>query len=194
MQIRNRWVGALAALVIALGVASATAQAQEKPFKVTGAGAGPDGLPLPGQAPRMHWAVGTATHLGKYYGEGSLETISAAPQADGTITGTFGSGPGGFVFHGANKKDVLATDYGRVDGNPGTFTLYPVGGGDFVAAWVAEFVVDPDRSAGKFAGVTGSWTMLAMSEPFNPFAAEPEPVYYAWKGEGTLTFPKKGKK
>jgi hypothetical protein len=190
---RRRWIGALAALAVALVVGGSPAAAQDKPFKVVGAGVGPDGLPLPGQDPRPHWAIGTATGLGKYYGEGSVETLTAVPQPDGTITGNFGSGPGGFVFYGANKKDVLATDYGRAEGNPGTFTLYPTGDGNFVAVWVAEFVVDPDRSAGKFAGVTGSWTMIAMSEPFNPFADPAEPVAYSWVGEGTLTYPKKKK-
>jgi len=195
MSLRNRWAGALAALVVALVVGGSTAQAQAKPFHISGTGAGPDGLPFPGQDPRYHWAVGTATHLGKYFGEGSVETetLNIDPET-GVITGEFGSGPGGFVFYGANKKDVLATDYGRVEGDPGTYTLTPVGGGDYVAVWVAEFVVDPARSAGKFAGVTGSWTMIAVSEPFNPLIGEP--VAYSWEGVGELTFakPKAAKK
>ena len=189
MVLRSRWAGALAALVVALVVGGSTAQAQTKPFHVSGAGEGPDGLPLPGQGDRFHWAVGTATHLGLYYGEGSVvtETLNVDPDT-GVITGEFGSGPNGFVFYGANGKNVLATDYGRAEGNPGTYTLTPVGGGDYVAVWVADFVARPDDSRGKFAGVTGSWTMIAVSEPFNPLAGDP--VSYSWEGVGELTFKK----
>ena len=43
-------------------------------IKITGAGVGPSGLPLPGQNPRMHWIVGEATHLGHHYGEGTVRT------------------------------------------------------------------------------------------------------------------------
>src|SRR5262249_4380782 len=47
----------LAALVVLLALACGGAQAQVKPFKISGAGVGPLGLPLPGQDPRPHWAV-----------------------------------------------------------------------------------------------------------------------------------------
>ena len=41
-------------------------------------------------------------------------------------------------------------------------------------------------STGKFEGVTGSWTMFANSEPF--VLGSNDPVYYVWKGDGSLTF------
>jgi hypothetical protein len=192
MWTRNRWVGALGALVVALAVGG-TAQAQVKPFKVVGAGVGPVGLPLPGQDPRPHWAIGTATGLGKYYGEGSVETLTADfDPATGIFTGTFGSGSP-FEFEGANG-DVLSCDYGHFDkatgeAKVGTFTLKPTGEpGEYVAFWVADFTPTAD-STGKFRGVTGGWTMYAQSEPF--ILGSSDPVAYSWKGSGTLTFPKK---
>ena len=54
---------------------------------------------------------------------------------------------------------------------------------------VAEFVVDPVASTGRFAGVTGSWVMDAWSEPFVPGATDP--FLYGWEGKGRLTFPKR---
>src|SRR5438270_7229892 len=167
----------LAALLASLWVASAPAQAQVvKPFKITGGGVGPTGLPLPGQAPRPHWIVGEATYLGRHYGEGTIRTDSAVfDPGTGTIVGQFGSGSP-FVFVAANG-DRLVTWYGRTDhgaGQPGTFELTILGfqGVSPVveALWVAEFVVVPDASTGKFAGATGSWVMVARSEPFVLFS------------------------
>jgi hypothetical protein len=62
---RTRIKVLLATLVATLVIAGNSANAQVKPFKIVGAGIGPEGFALPGQAPRSHWAVGTATHLGK---------------------------------------------------------------------------------------------------------------------------------
>jgi hypothetical protein len=98
------------------------------------------------------------------------------------------------VFTGANG-DQLVTWYGRTDhgaSQPGTFVLtilnvLPDGSLVVQAAWVAEFVAQPDQSTGKFAGVTGSWIMCAYSEPF--VLGSDDPVDYSWEGEGTLTFP-----
>ena len=39
---------------------------------------------------------------------------------------------------------------------------------------------------GKFAGVTGSWVMVARSEPF--VLGSDDPVAYSWEGQGQLTF------
>jgi hypothetical protein len=176
-----------------LAVASPQAQAQvTKPFKISGAGVGPVGLPLPDQDPRTHWAAGQATHLGAYCGAGEVETDSAELQPDGTIAGEFGSGSP-FVFTGANG-DELVCWYGRTDhgaSTPGTFVLtilqINADGSMLVeAAWIAEFVPDPDESTGKFAGVKGSWTMYAYSSPF--ILGSSDPVDYSWDGEGTLTF------
>jgi hypothetical protein len=185
-------------LLLAFVVASPPAHAQVvKPFKIKGSGVGPDGLPLPMQPPREHWIIGEATQLGRHYGEGTVQTDSAAfDPGTGTFTGEFGSGSQ-FVFTGANG-DKLVTWYGRTDHgaqNAGTFTLYVVGfatsGNPIVeAAWIAEFVAQPDESTGKFAGVTGSWIMYAYSAPFELTTSDP--VFYSWEGEGTLTY-KKGK-
>ena len=186
----------LVALIAGLGLATAPAHAQVvKPFKIKGSGEGPTGLPLPGQEPRMHWIVGEATHLGRHYGEGTVQTDSAVvnPEA-GLITGEFGSGTP-FVFIGAND-DRLVTWYGRTDhgaSEPGSFTLTILGAtpdGALIveAAWIAEFVAVPEDSTGKFAGVSGSWIMYAFSEPF--VLGSDDPVVYSWEGEGTLTFQK----
>jgi hypothetical protein len=181
----GRAVSAVALLGLIAG-ASTPAHAQVKPFKITGAGIGPHGLPLPGQPPRPHWAIGEATQLGRYYGEGSVQTLTAMPDGQGGFTGTFQSGVP-FRFVAANG-DVLACDYGRVSDDPGTFTLTPVGDGTFIAHWVAEFVPVPDLCTGRFAGVTGGWTMYAVSDPLVP--GPDQPLAYSWHGEGSLTFPK----
>jgi hypothetical protein len=104
-------VAPLAALVAVLTLAC-RADAQVKPFKITGEGVGPLGLPLPAQDPLPHWAVGEATGLGRYLGKGTVQTDTAVPDwATGTISGEFGSGSP-FVFTGADG-DKLVTWYGR---------------------------------------------------------------------------------
>jgi hypothetical protein len=200
----------MAAAVIAVtAVACPTAEAQVKAFKISGAGEGPFGLPLPGQGAREHWVVGNATHLGRHYGEGTVQTDTVDSfqfDSDGNVTriiGTFGSGDEGFTFTAANG-DSLACHYGRIDkgaSQPGAFELSVLGEGlgddgitpSFIveALWIAEFVARPDDSTGKFAGVTGKWTMYAQSEPF--VLGSGHPVYFSWEGEGKLTFVK-GKK
>jgi hypothetical protein len=183
-------------LIAGLVLFSPAAPAQVvKPFKIVGAGQGPDGLPLPGQPPRSHWAVGTATHLGHYHGEGTVETDSANfDPSTGKIVGEFGSGSP-FVFTGANGEKLVCW-YGRTDhgaSTPGTFMLTIVdvlSDGSLVveAAWIAEFVPVPDQCTGQFAGVTGSWIMYAYSEPF--VLGSSDPANYWWEGQGTLTFQK----
>jgi hypothetical protein len=187
----------IAALVAVTALAVA-AEAQVKPFKITGSGTALTGLPLPGQDPRDHDIVGNATHLGRYTGIGSVQTESAAPNPQtGTIQGKFGSGSV-YTFVAANG-DKLVTIYGRdedgVEGEAiGDFELTPVGvteDGDLIvtAAFIADFVVQPELSTGKFSGVTGSWTMYAFTEPF--VLGSMDPAGYRWEGEGELTFPKK---
>jgi hypothetical protein len=198
MRLNPRWnavILPLAALVAVLALAGAPAHAQTKPFKVSGEGVGPEGLPLPGEGTGFHWIVGEATHLGRHYGEGTVQTDSAAFDPEtGKITGEFGSGSP-FVFEAANG-DKLVTYYGRTDfgaSTPGTFELTIVGvteNGDLIveALWIAEFVVQPELSTGRFAGATGSWVMIAWSEPF--VLGSDDPVYYGWEGEGEITFQK----
>ncbi len=168
------------------------ALAQVKPFKIQGTGVAPNGLPFPGQPPRPHFVVGTATHLGKHQGAGSIQTNTAIFQLDGSITGEFGSGEP-FVFTGANG-DILSCNYGK-SASPtrlGMFTLIPVdaSAGVYMAVFVAEFVPISAACTGKFKGVEGSWVMYAVSGPFA--LGSSEPIQYSWQGSGELTF-KKGK-
>jgi hypothetical protein len=187
---RNPLIVSFTICTLALALAPNQAEAQVKPFKITGGGIAPMGIPLPGQPGRPHWAVGNATHLGNYYGDGEVETDTANFLPDGTITGEFGS-PVPFVFTAANG-DSLACFYGRTDfgaKNPGTFELVPVpdlGPGWYVAYFVAEFVPYDPQCTGKFQGVTGSWIMYATSAPF--LLGHSDPVQYTWEGEGSLTF------
>src|SRR5262245_22041874 len=157
----------LSLVALIAGLAPAHAQVV-KPFKITGEGVGPHGLPIPGQEPREHWIVGEATHLGRHCGKGKVQTDTAVfDLPNRVVTGEFGSGTP-FAFHGANG-DCLVTWYGRTDrgaSEPGSFELTILGvtaGGALIveAAWVAEFVAVPEDSTGKFAGVTGSWVMYA---------------------------------
>jgi hypothetical protein len=195
---KSRCTSVVPSLVVLVGVlllASARSDAQVvKPFKITGEGQGPLGLPLPTEAPRPHWIDGEATHLGRHHGEGTVQTDTAEGHPDGTITGEFGSGSP-FVFTGANGEKLVCW-YGRTDhgaSKPGTFVLTildVLGDGSFIveAAWIAEFVPVSDQCTGKFAGVTGSWIMYAFSEPF--VLGSTDPVNYSWEGEGALTFQK----
>lgn len=193
----RRGVVAVGSLVVAAWVASgaATAEAQVvKPFKISGYGVGPTGLPLPGQPPRPHWIDGEATHLGRHHGEGTVRTLTADVDfAAGVITGRFGSGQP-FVFTGANG-DQLACDYGdQGHGEFGVFELTILGFTDegyliVEALWLAEFVARPAQSTGRFAGVTGSWIMVARSRPF--VLGSELPAAYWWQGDGQLTFRRK---
>lgn len=182
-------------IVAALGALSQTADAQVvKPFKITGSGIAPNGLPLPSNPPVFgeHWIVGEATHLGRHTGVGSVWTQTAAFYPDGTIRGEFGSGDP-FTFTAANG-DELVCYYGRTDfgaSQPGNFilTIVDILPGNLLvveAEWIAEFVVQPNESTGRFAGTTGSWVMYAFSEPF--ILGSTAPAGYWWEGEGRLTF------
>ncbi len=180
----------MTAVVTTLSMLSYDAQAQVKPFKIKGEGVAPLGLPFPGQPARPHIVDGTATHLGKHHGAGSIQMNTVVPQLDGSLTGTFGSGQP-FVFTGANG-DILSCNYGRTDlgaSTPGTFILIPVGApGVYMAIFVAEFVPISADCTGKFKGVTGNWVMYAATEPFA--LGSSDPIEYAWEGSGELTFKK----
>lgn len=184
----------LPALLVAALLAG-SAVAQTVPFAITGVGTAPEGLPLPGQPARPHTIVGVATHLGLHTGEGAVQpyTIDAVDPATGAISGKF---KGNFTFVRKNG-DKLATTYGDTDAGastPGTYTITPVGvtadGQPIVTAFfVAEFVVDPAASTGKFAGAKGHWTMYAQTGLF--VLGSDDPAGYAWAGAGTLTYSKK---
>ncbi|HKI20393.1 MAG TPA: hypothetical protein VKA15_21065 [Isosphaeraceae bacterium] len=188
---RNRLAAGLTLCALALVLAPNQAQAQVEPFAIIGGGFAPTGIPLPGQPPRPHWAIGGATTLGIYYGQGEVQTDTATFNADGTITGEFAS-PVPFVFAGAHG-DTLACYYGNTDfgaTSPGTFELVPVPGraGWYVAHFVAEFVPYDPECTGKFRGVSGGWIMYATTDPF--LLGSSEPLFYWWEGQGSLTFSK----
>jgi hypothetical protein len=183
-MIRNPKIAALAVCTLALAFVQSQAQAQVVPFKVTGGGIAPDGVPSnPGQS-LPHWAIGNATELGKYYGQGFVEL----DMFTGPNTATFSS-PVPFVFTAANG-DNLAFYYGRVDQgatSPGEVTLYPAGGGEVIAVFVAEFTPAFAACTGQFTKLSGgSFTMVAISEPF-VFGSD-APAGYTWSGQGTLEF------
>jgi hypothetical protein len=180
------------ALLAALAFSTTVAQAQvTKPFKIKGGGIATTGLPFPWQPPREHTSVGEATHLGRYHGDGMVQT-DTLPDLTIGAPGEFGGGSP-YVFVGANGEN-LVTWYGRTDHGatqPGSYTIdvlaaLPDGTLIVEAFFIAEFVAQPDQSTGKFAGVTGSWIMYAQTAPFVLGASDPVP--YTWEGEGTLTF------
>jgi hypothetical protein len=194
----TRWTAVtLAALVASFALACNTAEAQQtREFEVEGGGTAPKGLPLPGAPPGSHWAKGEGTFLHKYHGEGAVQInpdFTVDPKT-GNISGTFESAVP-FVFTGKDG-DKLACTYGDPKFGPqGTYELIYLGGkppgigGTYQAFFVADFIpYDPDCT-GKVKGVTGGWTMYAMTEPF--VLGSTDPVEYTWKGEGSLTFPDK---
>lgn len=153
------------------------------PFKITGSGYAPQGLPeVPGLT-GPHTATGTATELGKYTGDGVFKLLSLDMA---TLTGTF---EGTFTFVAANG-DKLAMNYGAVPGNPGRLALFPVANGQFVAVFVAEFTPDAALSTGRFANVIGGgFEMLAVSSPFSLTpSGYTTPFAYSWAGLGALEF------
>jgi hypothetical protein len=187
---RNSRFVSLAVCTFALALAPNQAQAQVKPLKITGGGLAPEGIALIPGTPAPHSAVGNATELGKYLGEGFFQILDYT----GPLTAEFSSAPE-FVFTAANG-DELAMTYGVVGNGakqPGQVTLTPNADGSFTAVFVAEFNPVPANSTGRFAKVTsGSLIMIAISEPFFIPMTSPNttPFAYTWSGEGTLTFSK----
>ena len=173
-------------LILTLG--QTDAKAQQKPFAIDGVGYAPDGINLTPGTPGPHWAVGTATELGAYYGAGFFELL----EYTGPTTAEFSSAPD-FVFTAANG-DELAVTYGVVSNGasqPGQLTLYPHSDGSFSAVFVAEFNPIPSQCTGRFAKITsGSFLMIAVSEPFFFLETTTTPFAYAWAGEGSLTYGK----
>jgi hypothetical protein len=160
------------------------------PFKVTGGGPAPDGLPLiPGQT-APHSATGTATHLGKYTGAGTFQLGSVQISPTGQVSGTF---QGNFVFVAANG-DQLACNYGS--GDSGTFTGQLSADGTTVTnvRFVAVFTPDPSQCTGRFADVVGGgFTMIANADSISLNSTVPgytAPFNYTWSGAGTLQFSK----
>jgi hypothetical protein len=188
-MIRNLRLNRLVPLAALVAVLTLTcrAEAQVKPFKVTGGGSGPDGLSLFG-ADSPHSATGNATLLGKYSGNGEANVISFDPQ---TLSGTF---EGVYVFVAANG-DKLAMTYGDTDNGAeqdGTFQLFDAGGGKVYVVFLAEFNPIPELCTGRFADVIdGSLIMVAVSSPFALVIDEDgfsPPFNYTWEGKGWLEF------
>jgi hypothetical protein len=172
-------------LLLAVAVlASPQAQAQVvKPFKVKGAGTA-DYVPLVPFVPVHHDAIGEATGLGRYQGAGEVQLLGLTSET----TANFDSAVP-FVFVAANG-DQLAFTYGDVSNHaaePGQVTLYPVDATHVFGVWVAEFNPVPSLCTGRFAKViSGSFIMVATTDPFVPGATDP--VGYSWSGEGTITY------
>jgi len=171
-------------LLVGLALASPPTQAQVvKPFKVTGAGI-VDFIPVVPFVAAHHFAIGEATELGRYYGEGEVQLLGFTS----ATTADFDSAIP-FVYIAANGEK-LAFTYGDTSNGaaqPGQVTLYPASNGEFVAVFVAEFNPVPAQCTGWFANIIGgSFIMVAVTEPFELGAFDP--VDYSWEGEGTLTF------
>jgi hypothetical protein len=175
-------------LAASLTLTSSRAEAQVKPFKITGGGYAPDGISLIPDTPAPHSATGNATELGHYTGEGWFQILDYT----GAFTAEFSSAPN-FVFVAANG-DHLAMTYGDTNNGaaePGQVTLVPNSDGSFTAYFVAEFNPDLPNCTGRFAKLTaGSFIMYAVSEPFFILGTSTTPFNYSWHGSGTLTFGK----
>jgi hypothetical protein len=173
-------VAALATALVVVLTLSGRADAQVVPFKVTGSGVA-GYLPLPGEAPAPHYATGTATHLGEYYGSGKVQVDWSTFDPETGTADFFSAEP--FVFEAANG-DQLAFNYA------GTVYLIPRADGLFDSMWVADFTPVPEACTGRFADVIdGSFTMTAITEPFFPTQTD---VSYTWSGEGWIEFANDG--
>ncbi|MBI1383200.1 MAG: hypothetical protein GC161_19205 [Planctomycetaceae bacterium] len=180
----------LTAAVAALALAS-QADAQIKPFKVSGNGTAPKGLSVGGvKSPYKSAGNGTAG-LGKYTGTGIVRSLSFDPTA---LEGTF---TGGFTFVAANGDKLACTHGDTTNGarQAGEYKLFPVSETEVVAVFLAEFNPVPKKCTGKFADVVdGSFLMLAVSKPFalqlNDQGFSP-PFDFSWQGLGWLEFDKK---
>ena len=160
------------------------------PFRISGSGSAPSGLPLESGTTVDYSATGTASGLGRYDGAGSFTLGSLDISAEtGAVSGTF---QGEFVFTAANG-DQLAVTYG------GVFTGQVSADGASVVdvKFDAFFAPDPANSTGRFASVVGGgWQMIAQTDSVSleggnqGFTA---PFDLTWSGTGSLMFAKKTK-
>lgn len=132
-------------------VAGAEAAAKARPFKAKG-DAQVSANPLDGA---LFTASGTATHLGKFFGEG--QTVFT-PNDDGTYAVT-----GSITFVAANGDELKSTFEGTLDPTTGlgtaTFT-YDGGTGRFSdAAGQADFIVVQDAPGEFNFSFTGEGTL-----------------------------------
>jgi hypothetical protein len=153
-----------------------SAEAQVKPFKISGGGIAADGFPTTLDTPAPHNAVGNATELGKYSAEGFFQLDDFT----GPLNADFSSSQP-CVFTAANG-DQIEFDYA------GTVELFTDDGVTFTAVFTATFtpVLTPGANTGRFTKVIGgSFVMVATTAPFMFGELD---VPYTWSGEGTLKF------
>lgn len=185
-NVKLRWLSMLCIAALALGGLENSALAQKEPFKVTGGGEAPGGLSVFGDDSPFN-VSGTATHLGKYSGD---EGIAIVTSIDEDLSGTF---KGSFVFVAANG-DRLVCAFGDTEKgaeSDGIFFAVPAGAGLSIV-FCAEFIPITSECTGRFEGVIGSFTLLAMTESFDP---TPDPCTgftpafdFTWEGDGWLEF------
>jgi hypothetical protein len=177
-------VAPLIALAALFAVACPRAQAQVKPFQISGGGLA-DYIPVTVGNPVYHFARGQATELGQYFGEGEVQL----DRFTGPLSAEFSSAVP-FVFTAANG-DKLAFTYGDTSNGakePGQVQLIDQGDGTFTSVWVAEFNPVPALCTGRFKNIIGgSFIMVAQTEPFVLGDTE-DPVAYTWEGKGWIEF------
>jgi len=182
----------MAFTILALAASQAQAQTQTKPFFIAGSGTAPQGVSLFGDD-SPHDSAGLMVPFGPYTGDqGNFNSLSFD---SATLSGTF---EGSFVFVDLFGDELFCT-YGDTDpklDNPakeeGTYQIVPVGGGNIIVVFLAEFNPVPSKSTGRFRRVAdGSLIMLAVTEPF-PFLLDEDgfspPFDYSWIGKGWIRF------
>jgi hypothetical protein len=157
--------------------AAKSKDSQVLPFRVSGEGDAFEGLPVFPGGTAAHNATGTATHLGKYTGEGVFQLLSLDLQ---TLSGTFQTASP-FVFVAANG-DRLAFHYGRTDvgaDEPGKFDLIPQADGKVVAVFVAEFTPVAAQSTGASRRSPAAASLWSRP-PSHPCWDPPTSPYPGW--------------
>lgn len=96
----------------------------------------------------------------------------------------------------ATNGDKLVTQYGNTGPSgakmPVTDQIIPLGNSladPVVVVFLAEFVVQPNESTGRFQGATGSWIMEARTALFILGSITPLP--YLWQGQGEFSMPRR---
>ena len=187
---------ALTTLVVFVAVACSTAAADVKDFKITGGGL-VDFVPLPGQDSQYHFAVGEATHVGRYFGEGYFHSIRFLSETTVLFKSSDDAGNDAPFVITAADGSKLALNYGHTllpeaTERGGIVEVFIVGGTPeapiVFAVFLAEFTPQLDACTGRFKKVIGgSFIMLAISEEFVLGSKEPK-VWYDWDGVGTIEF------
>jgi len=181
----------IAATLLVLALTSLSAQAQIRPFFVTGSGRAPDGVSVIPGTVSQHTAAGLSIPVGPYASDSGR--FVAVDPPDENLSGTF---KGSFTFEEVFRKDDLFCTYGDESNGaegPGRYYVIDVGGGDVIIAFLAEFNPDRFRSTGKYRRVTGgSLTMLAVTEPIALAEILDDGVSpafnYSWVGSGWIRF------